>query len=60
MDEAFNHFGKISIFGPSECLFIVVLVADLVITAIHSWQEWNPKGLPQWRYLGAIAAMRRS
>ncbi|HEV7876569.1 hypothetical protein [Bradyrhizobium sp.] len=58
MDEALNHFSQVSIFGRSATLFILVLVANLAITAIHSWQEWNPKQLPQWRYLGAIAGTR--
>jgi hypothetical protein len=58
MDEALDHFSQVSIFGRSATLFILVLAANLAITAIHSWQEWNPKGLPQWRYLGAIAGVK--
>jgi phosphatidylglycerophosphate synthase len=58
MDEALTHFSQISGFGRSASLFVLILAADLAITAIHSWQEWKGKGAPQWRYLGAIAGVK--
>lgn len=58
MDEALNHFSQISSFGRSAPLLIVILAANLAITALHSWQEWKGAGAPLWRNFGAIVGLK--
>jgi hypothetical protein len=38
-------------------LIVLILVADLVITSLHSYQEWKGVGAPLWRNFGAIVGL---
>ena len=35
-----------------------ILAADIVITCLHSWQEWKGDGAPLWRNFGAIVGVK--
>ena len=37
-----------------------ILAADIVITCLHSWQEWKGDGAPLWRNFGAIVGLKIS
>jgi hypothetical protein len=58
MDDALNHFSRISGFGRSASLLILIVAANFAITALHSWQEWKGPGAPLWRNFGAIAGLK--
>jgi hypothetical protein len=58
MDEALEHFSKISGFGRSAPLLILILAANFAITALHSFQEWKGAGAPLWRNFGAIVGVK--
>jgi hypothetical protein len=58
MDEALNRFSKISSFGRSAPLLIVILAANFAITGLHSFQEWKGAGGPLWRNFGAIVGLK--
>lgn len=58
MDEALNHFSQISGFPRSAPLLLLILAANFVITALHSWQEWKGPGAPLWRNFGAIVGLK--
>ena len=52
-----EHFGNFSVFGESLAALLLILGVDLVLSAVHSLQEWKGKGGPLWRYFGAIAGL---
>jgi hypothetical protein len=58
MDEALDHLNRISGFGRSAPLLILIVAANFAITALHSWQEWKGPGAPLWRNFGAIAGLK--
>jgi hypothetical protein len=58
MDQALDHFSRISGFGRAAPLLILILAANLAITALHSWQEWKGAGAPLWRNFGAIVGVK--
>jgi hypothetical protein len=58
MDHALDHFSQVSSFGRSATLLILIVAADLAITALHSFQEWKGPGAPLWRNFGAIAGLK--
>ena len=35
----------------------LILIADLAITSLHSYQEWKGEGAPLWRNFGAIVGL---
>ena len=39
-------------------LLVLILVADFVITLLHSYQEWKGAGAPLWRNFGAIVGVK--
>ena len=57
MDKALTHFDRVSIFGPSALVLVVVLAIDFAISALHSYQEWRGAGAPLWRNFGAIVGV---
>ena len=38
-------------------LLVSILIADIAITCLHSWQEWKGEGGPLWRNFGAIVGL---
>jgi hypothetical protein len=58
MDEALNHFSRISALPRSAPLLLLILAANFAITALHSWQEWKGPGAPLWRNFGAIVGVK--
>ncbi|MEA2940486.1 MAG: hypothetical protein QOD09_1015 [Bradyrhizobium sp.] len=58
MDEALNHFSRISALPRSAPLLLLILAANFAITALHSWQEWKGPGAPLWRNFGAIVGLK--
>jgi hypothetical protein len=57
MEAALNHLDQVSGFGRSAPLLILILAANLAITALHSYQEWKGAGAPLWRNFGAIVGL---
>ncbi len=57
MDQALDHFSRISGFGRSAPLLVLLVAANFAITAWHSWQEWKGAGAPLWRNFGAIVGV---
>jgi hypothetical protein len=53
MDQALDHLSRISGFGRSAPLLILIVAANFAITACHTLQEWKGTGAPLWRYFGA-------
>jgi hypothetical protein len=49
MDAVLTHLNQVSAFGRSTPALIAIPAANLAITAIHSYQEWNGAGAPLWR-----------
>jgi hypothetical protein len=41
----------------SAPILVLILVADLAITFLHSWQELKGAGAPLWRNFGAIVGL---
>jgi hypothetical protein len=39
-------------------VLVLVLLADLAFTLLHSWQEWKGAGAPLWRNFGAIVGLQ--
>jgi hypothetical protein len=57
LDAALTHLDEFSVFGRSALFLILIVAADLAITAIHSYQEWKGAGAPLWRNFGAIVGL---
>lgn len=41
----------------SAALLVLILLADLAFTLLHSYQEWKGAGAPLWRNFGAIVGV---
>jgi hypothetical protein len=57
MEAALTHLDQVSGFGRSVPALILILAANLAITALHSYQEWKGAGAPLWRNFGAIVGL---
>jgi hypothetical protein len=57
VEAALTHLDQVSGLGRSTAVLILVLAADLAITALHSYQEWKGAGAPLWRNFGAIVGL---
>jgi hypothetical protein len=57
VEAALTHLDQVSGFGRSAAMLILILAANLAITALHSYQEWKGAGAPLWRNFGAIVGL---
>jgi hypothetical protein len=57
VEAALTHLDQVSGFGRSAAVLILILTANLAITALHSYQEWKGAGAPLWRNFGAIVGL---
>src|SRR5215831_16799777 len=55
MKEMQQYLSEVSVVGPSVLALVLLLVADLGLTLIHSLQELNGR---LWQYFGAIAGVQ--
>ncbi len=58
MNSSVEQFGRISSFGPSAPMLVLILASDVLFTGIHVWQEWRGETFPLFRAFGAIVGLR--